>query len=154
MLPRLIEPAAVITRLARTLSPAQLARLDAVVDDISTEIRSATGRTWTLPDGILDPARPDLLAIIAGRAAERAMRNPGGLAAETVGDYSRRFPDHDTGDVGLYLSDGERRMLEAMTGAGTGLVSVPTVRDVVVDERRWLFDGHGGDLILHEDRPA
>jgi hypothetical protein len=147
--PPLASLDALTDRLARPLTNTQRGRAAALLIDISTEVRAATGRAWTLPDGTLNPARPDVLAVVTLRAAERAMRNPAGLAAETVGDYTRRFGDGDE-QGGAYLTEGERRMVAATVGAA-GLVSVPTVRDVVVDRRRWIAEASGGDPILWSD---
>jgi len=121
----------------------------AILDDVSSEVRAETARTWTLADGSLDPNRPGVLAVITLRAARRALDNPTGLVGETLGAYTRRFPD--PAGAGVYLDDGERRMLHAAVGAGD-LVSVPTTRDVAVDDRRFIADGAGGDLILFDDR--
>ncbi|HEX8626733.1 MAG TPA: hypothetical protein VF755_00990 [Catenuloplanes sp.] len=148
-LPRLAALDALLSRVARPLSAAQRGRAEALLDDISAEVRDATGRTWTLPDGTLDPARPALLAVVVLRAAKRALDNPSELAAETVGDYSRRFADQaDTGGQrgGVYLSAGERRMLAALTGGGD-LVSVPVIRDVSVSDTVWVRDQYGGDAL-------
>lgn len=149
-LPPLASLADLTKRLPRPLLVAQRDRAEAILDDISAEVRNNTGRTWVLPDGPLDPARPDVLAVVTLRAARRAVDNPAELAGETVGTYTRRFPDHGTNREGGYLTDGERRMLAAAVGGGD-LVSVPTMRDVMVDDRLWLSDGAGGDLILWAD---
>jgi hypothetical protein len=137
-----------VTRLARAELPTvDSARAAAVLADVSTEIRAETGRTWCTPDGDLDPARPDILAVVALRAAERAMRNPASLATEQIGDYRRGFPDHpNPATAGVYLNLAERRMLAAATGAA-GIVSVPVIRDVTVSNTVWLADQYGGDRI-------
>ena len=93
MLPPLATVAALIDRLARTLTAAEETRAAALLSDVSAEVRTTTGRTWTRPDGELDPARPDVLAAVTLRAAERAMRNPDGLSGETLGEYTRRWSD-------------------------------------------------------------
>lgn len=153
-LPSLASIDDLLARLTRPLTQPQRGRAEAILADISTEARAATGRTWVLPDGALDPSRPEVLAVVVLRAARRAMDNPSELAGETVGSYTRRFVD--TGQParsgsGGYLTDGERRMLAAAIGAG-GLVSVPTVRDVFLDDRLWVADTAGDDLILWDER--
>ena len=149
-LPPLAPIAELVTRLARTLSTVDGARAAAVIADVSAEVRLQTGRTWTSPDGTLDPARPDILAVVTLRAAERAMRNPANLASEGLGDYRRTFDDTSTATGGVYLTTGERRMLAAATGT-TGIVSVPVVRDVRVADTVWVADQYGGDLIPWAD---
>lgn len=149
-LPRLADLDALLARLGRPLTEPQRVRAESILDDVSDEIRAETGRTWVLPDGGLDPTRPPVLAVVTLRATRRAVDNPTGLVGETVGAYTRRFGDPAAGS-GVYLDDGERRMLHAAIGAGD-LVSVPTVRDVAVDDRRWISDSAGGDLILWDER--
>jgi hypothetical protein len=149
-LPVLADIDALMARLGRPLTEPQRARAVAILDDVSSEVRAETGRTWTLADGSLDPDRPGVLAVVTLRATRRAVDNPTGLVGETIGDYTRRFSDPAAGS-GVYLDDAERRMLHAATGTGD-LVSVPTVRDVLVDDRRFISDGAGGDLILWDDR--
>jgi hypothetical protein len=149
MHPPLAAVPALIDRLARLLTAAEEVRAAALLDDVSTEVRAVTGRTWTRPDGELDPARPGVLAVVTLRAAERAMRNPDGLSGETVGQYTRRFGD-TTGGAGSYLTDAERRMLTAATGGGAALVSVPTVRDTGPGAVLWKTTVDGGDAIPWE----
>jgi hypothetical protein len=147
-LPPLADLDALAARLGRPLSEAQRVRAAAVLADVSDEVRAETGRSWLAADGNLDPARPAVLAVVTLRAARRAIDNPSNLGAETIGDYTRRFPA-PPGPAGVYLDDAERRMLRAATGTGD-LVSVPTVRDVAVYDRVWVSDGAGGDLILYD----
>ncbi|MEV6526885.1 hypothetical protein AB0M43_33635 [Longispora sp. NPDC051575] len=151
-LPAFAVIAAVEARLARTLNGPQRARAAALLDDISAEVRQATGRAWVAPDGTLDPHRPEVLDVVTLAATVRELRNPQGLSAETVGEYTRRFGQTESG--GVYLTEAERRMVAAsVTGTG-GVVSVPTVRDVdVTDSRLWKGDGYGGDLIPWETWP-
>ncbi len=144
-LPPLAPVPELVTRLGRVLTTVDGERVAAVLADVSAEVRAETGRTWCTPAGELDPARPDILAVVTVRAAERAMRNPGGLASESLGDYRRTFPDQPAG-TGGYLTAGERRMLAAAAGTA-GIVSVPTVRDVDVADTVWLADQYGGDRI-------
>ncbi|GIG63639.1 hypothetical protein Lfu02_80110 [Longispora fulva] len=150
MLPPLAELPAVEARLARTLTGPQRARALALLDDVSAEIRHTTGRAWVGPGGGLDPARPDVLGVVAAAATVRALTNPQGLSAETVGEYSRRFARDEPGG-GVYLTEPERRMLLAAVNVTGSLVSVPTVRDVdVSDSTLWKGDGYGGDLLAWE----
>ena len=149
-LPALADIDALVARLGRPLTEPQRARAVAILDDVSDEVRAETGRTWVLPDGSLDPDRPGVLAVVTLRATRRAVDNPTGLVGETIGAYTRRFAEPPAG-AGVYLDDAERRMLHAAIGTGD-LVSVPTTRDVAVDDRRWLSDGAGGDLIPWDDR--
>ncbi|WP_018348222.1 Gp19/Gp15/Gp42 family protein [Longispora albida] len=150
MLPPLAELPAVEARLARTLAGPQRARALALLDDVSTEVRHTTGRAWVGPDGQLDPGRPEVLAVVTAAATVRALRNPQGLSAETVGDYTRRWGRDEQGG-GVYLTEPERRMLRAAVTPTGGIVSVPVVRDdVLTDTTRWKGDGYGGDLLPWE----
>lgn len=128
-LPPLAELAAVRELLAEPLSVAQEARAVRLLTAISAEVRAVTGRTWTTPAGDLDPERPELLAVTTERATERALRNPQGLLAEGLGDYSRRFSDGGSGTPGVYLTAAERAALLDLVDVGD-IVSVPTERDV------------------------
>src|SRR5690606_38526599 len=89
---------------------------------VSAEVCAVAGRTWV-------SGAPALAVSITLKAAERAIVNPQGLAAENLGDYGRRFGG--AGPAGVYLTDGERDALEKLTEA-SGLVSVPVERDVTL----------------------
>lgn len=145
--PPLAPVSSLVTRLARVLSPIDSARAEAVLADVSTEVRAETGRTWCLDTGELDPTRPNILEVVTLRAAERAVRNPANLAGESLGDYRRTFAEADHPAGGTYLTEGERRLLALAVGAA-GVVSVPVEHgDVLVSDTVWLADQYNGDAI-------
>jgi hypothetical protein len=149
-LPLLGSLEALLKRLARTVPTVDSARAEAMLEDVSDEVRTETGRTWCTDAGELDAARPGILAVITLRAAERAMRNPAALASEGLGDYRRSFPEGGQPSGGVYLTDGERRLLAVAIGAA-GLVSVPIERDVLISDTTWLGDQYGGDLMAWQE---
>jgi hypothetical protein len=76
------------------------------------------------------------------RAAERAMRNPGGFSSESSGDYSYQR----TGvQPGVYLTDGELRILRRATGR-RGLWTQPVTRDDTFADTVFLEDSFGCEL--------
>lgn len=147
-LPPFAQLDALIERLARPLSTTDNARAVAILGDVSAEIRAESGRSWTTPAGELDPDRPPMLAVICLKAAERAMRNPTGLHAESMGDYRRTFADQQQ-PAGVYLTEGEVDLLRRLAGAD-GIVSVPVEREVTITDTVYLSDQFGGDKIPWE----
>jgi hypothetical protein len=148
VLPPFAELPALLARLARALSTVDAARAGAVLDDVSTEIRLETGQTWCDDTGALLPDVPPMLAVIALRAAERAMRNPSTLHSEGLGDYRRTFADQQQ-PAGVYLTEGERDLLARIPGVTgvAGIVSVPIERDVMLSDTWYVSDQYGGDRI-------
>lgn len=155
-LPPLAELPALIARLARLLSTVDTARAQAILDDVSAEVRLETGQSWCDDAGELLPDLPAILAVVTLRAAERAMRNPAVLATEALGEYRRGFFDGQQ-PAGVYLTEGERDLLARVpgsTGPAAGIVAVPIERDVMVSDTWWLSDQYGGDRIPWGGEPT
>ena len=134
-----------VARLGRQLNDSDLVRALAVLEDASALVREEVGYTvWTDPDtGIIDPALvPGSVRAIVLRAAERAMRNPGGFSAESAGDYSYQR----TGvQMGVYLTEGEQRLLRRATNR-SGLWTQPITRGDDYADMVFVVDQYGGDL--------
>lgn len=131
-------------RLGRQLSSTELNRARAVLEDASALVREEVGYTvWIDADtGVLDESLvPASVRAIVLRAAERAMRNPGGFSAESSGDYSYQR----TGvQMGVYLTEGEQRLLRRFTNR-SGLWTQPITRNDVYADTVFARDQYGGD---------
>lgn len=132
-------------RLGRQLDSTDLDRARAVLEDASALVREEVGYSvWIDPDtGAFLPAQvPGSVKAIVLRAAERAMRNPGGFSAESSGDYSYQR----TGvQIGVYLSEGEIRTLRRAVKR-TGLWTQPTTRGDTYPDVVFLEDSYGAEL--------
>ena len=132
-------------RLGRQLSSVELDRARAVLEDASALVREEVGYTvWIDADtGVLDEALvPASVRAIVLRAAERAMRNPGGFSAESAGDYSYQR----TGvQMGVYLTEGEQRLLRRATNRSV-LWTQPITRGDDYADMVFVVDQYGGDL--------
>jgi hypothetical protein len=132
-------------RLGRTLDNTDLVRAVAVLEDASALVREEVGYTvWIDADtGVLDESLvPASVRAVVLRAAERAMRNPGGFSAESSGDYSYQR----TGvQIGVYLSDAEIRTLRRSVKR-TGLWTQPITRGDAYADMVFVVDQYGGDL--------
>lgn len=132
-------------RLGRQLNSTDLDRARAVLEDASALVREEVGYSvWIDPDtGAFLPAQvPGSVRAIVLRAAERAMRNPGGFSAESSGDYSYQR----TGvQIGVYLSEGEIRTLRRAVKR-TGLWTQPVTRGDTYVDTVFLEDSYGCEL--------
>jgi hypothetical protein len=132
-------------RLGRQLADTELVRAVAVIQDASALVREEVGYTlWT--DAVTGETNyalvPASVRAIVLRAAERAMRNPGGFSAESSGDYSYQR----TGvQIGVYLSDGEIRALRRYTQR-SGLWTQPVTRGEGYADVVFLEDSYGCEL--------
>lgn len=132
-------------RLGRQLDSTDLDRARAVLEDASALVREEVGYTvWIDADtGVLDESLvPASVRAVVLRAAERAMRNPGGFSAESSGDYSYQR----TGvQIGVYLSEAEIRTLRRAVKR-TGLWTQPITRGDTYADTVFVVDQYGGDL--------
>ena len=132
-------------RLGRQLSSTELDRARAVLEDASALVREEVGYSvWIDADtGVLNVALvPASVRAIVLRAAERAMRNPGGFSAESSGDYSYQR----TGvQIGVYLSEGEIRTLRRAVKR-TGLWTQPVTRGDCYPDVVFVEDNYGAEL--------
>ena len=132
-------------RLGRQLDSTELDRARAVLEDASALVREEVGYSvWIDADtGVLNVALvPASVRAIVLRAAERAMRNPGGFSAESSGDYSYQR----TGvQIGVYLSEGEIRTLRRAVKR-TGLWTQPVTRNDCYPNTVFLEDSYGCEL--------
>jgi hypothetical protein len=132
-------------RLGRSLREvSDYSRATAVLEDATALVREEVGYAlWTdAGTGLVDPATvPASVRAIVLRAAERAMRNPGGFSAESSGDYSYQR----TGvQMGVYLTEGEQRLLRRFTNR-SGLWTQPVTRNDVYADVVFARDQYGGD---------
>jgi len=132
-------------RLGRQLDDSELVRALAVLEDASALVREEVGYTvWIDADtGVLDESLvPASVRAVVLRAAERAMRNPGGFSAESSGDYSYQR----TGvQIGVYLSEAEIRTLRRAVKR-TGLWTQPVTRGDCYPDVVFLEDSYGAEL--------
>ncbi len=108
-------------------------RAQAALDDASSAIRDAAGKTWVDAEGALalpdDPASTvaDTLTRVCCAVARRILENPDGASTESVGAFSHSF-SNSSNDV--YLTSAERRAVRRAAGV-SGLRSIPTTRGLV-----------------------
>lgn len=98
---------------------ADAARAEAVLDAVSSLVRSEAGRTWE------GEAVPDDVATVTLTAAARVFRNPDGYSAERVGSYSYQFSG---GADGLSLTREERAIVARYRTTPRGLWSQSVTR--------------------------
>lgn len=112
-------------------STAQMAKVTALLDDASALIGAI------LPAGYTPAA--ELARAVAVAVAWRGLTNPGGLRSKTVGGVSESYGENG----GLYLTEGEQRMLLAAYTAGAVTAYTVDLRDDglcdvrVRDPRHW-----------------
>jgi hypothetical protein len=85
---------------------------------------------------------PGSVRTVVVRAAERAMRNPGGFSSESSGDYTYQRTGVQTG---VYFSDVEQRILRRSIGR-SGLWTQPTTRGDCYPTTVFLEDSNGCEL--------
>jgi hypothetical protein len=95
-----------------TLSPADTAKIGALLDDATSLIDGKMPAGYTPPAGI---ARAITVAMVI-----RAARNPGGYRARTIGEYSETLDE----DGGLHVTDDELETLLSAYEQG-GAYTVP-----------------------------
>ncbi|WP_141703733.1 hypothetical protein [Planobispora rosea] len=98
-------------------SSAQINRVTALLEDASALIAAI------LPSGYTPAA--ELSRAVCVAVAWRAITNPGGRRSVTVGAVSESYGE----DGGLYLTEGERRMLLAAYDADAVTASTIDLRD-------------------------
>lgn len=105
----------------------------AALDDASSVIRDAAGKSWVNDSGDLDlPTDPsstvaDTLRRVCCSAARRVLENPDGVAQEGIGSYSVGY-SNSSNDV--YLTKAEVRAVRRAAGK-SGLQAIPTTRGLV-----------------------
>lgn len=133
-------------RLGRTFESGELARAVAVLEDATALVRDEVGYVvWTDPDSgvLLVPLVPGSVRAVVLRAAERAIRNPGGFSSESSGDYT--YQRTGTQQPGVFLTDGELRILRRATGR-KGLWTQPVTRGDMYPNTVFLEDSFGCEL--------
>lgn len=128
-LPPFASVADVEVRLGRTVTDGERATVEAALEDASDLIRAETGRDWVDPDNpaqlVGDPAQLDTLRTVCAAVAARLIRNPAGVAQETVGPFS---VSHGTSAVpGAWLTRWERLRLRRAAGL-IGVTVLSTTR--------------------------
>lgn len=126
------------TRLGRTIGADEQDRAKAVLEDATALVREEIGYPALVPTAV---------KAVVLRAAERAMRNPGGYSSESSGDYS--FQRNAVAGPGVYLTEGELKILRRATGR-RGLWTQQVTRDEAYSTNMFLEDQFGGDLILYD----
>jgi hypothetical protein len=110
---------------AGSIQGEDLARAEALLDDVSTEVRAHVGTDWV--DGLNALTAPPLIGIIVLRAAMRGYRNPDGVGSESLGGlYTYSYA---SGEATAYLNAQEIEQVKAAavtTGAASGATSVAT----------------------------
>lgn len=124
----------VATRLGRVLTSAEEAQATAVIATVTGLIADAAGRDgdWATA---LSPV-PETLKALCVEKAVGAIVNPSNLAAqsETLGAASRSQTFPRSGDVGVFLTDAETRLVSwAVYGTNSGTASPESMVDRVID---------------------
>jgi hypothetical protein len=138
-------------RLGRTIDENEMDRALALLEDASGLVRVEVGDTvWTDPDTGLTVLSlvPVPVRTVALRAAERAMRNPGGYSSESSGDYS--FQRNAVQGSGVYLTDNDLKILRRAVRRNSGLWTQPVTRGDVFFDTVWLEDNYGCELIPYD----
>jgi hypothetical protein len=146
----LADVAGLEARLGRTLTGDELVRAMAVLEDATALVRGEVGfDVWADPDtGITIYADvPGSVRGVVWRAAERAMRNPGGFSSESSGDYS--YQRNAVAGPGVYLTEGEIRILRRATGR-RGLWTQQVTRGDEFANVVFLEDSYGCELIPYD----
>jgi hypothetical protein len=133
-------------RLGRTFTGDELIRAVAVLEDATALVRDEVGYTvWVDPDtgALLVALVPGSVRAVVLRAAERAIRNPGGFSSESSGDYT--YQRTGTQQPGVFLTDGELRILRRATGR-RGLWTQPVTRGDCYPNTVFLEDSFGCEL--------
>jgi hypothetical protein len=81
---------------------------------------------------------------IVARAAERAMRNPGGYSSESSGDYT--YQRTGVAAEGVYFTESEWRTIRRRSSSRTGLWTQPTTRGEEWPRTVYLEDSNGCEL--------
>ncbi|MCX4687291.1 phage Gp19/Gp15/Gp42 family protein [Kitasatospora purpeofusca] len=98
------------------LAESERARVTALVEDASALILLATG-------GVEPSPVPAVFKLITCRVVSRALDNPQGFSAETIGSYS--YSRESVGVIGLDLTGGERA--QVAQAAGYSMTASPKV---------------------------
>jgi hypothetical protein len=133
-------------RLGRTFEGGELTRAIAILEDATALVRDEVGYTvWVDPDtgALLVALVPGSVRAVVLRAAERAIRNPGGFSSESSGDYT--YQRTGTQQPGVFLTDGELRILRRATGR-RGLWTQPVTRGDCYPNTVFLEDSFGCEL--------
>lgn len=103
----------------------ELSRAQALLIDVSTEVRAHAGTDWVSNTNTL--TTPAIINTIVLRAAVRGFRNPDGVGTESLGGlYTYSYA---SGEATAYLNDGEIAQVQkaaADTGTASGLCSIAT----------------------------
>jgi len=145
-----MEPLATVSdleaRLGRTFAGEELTRANAVLEDATALVRDEVGYAlWLDPDTeeLVIALVPGSVRAVVLRAAERAIRNPGGFSSESSGDYT--YQRTGTQQPGVFLTDGELRILRRATGR-KGLWTQPVTRGDMYPNTVFLEDSFGCEL--------
>ena len=136
-------------RLGRQLQSTELDRAVALLQDATDLVRNEVGLTvWTDPDTTLTVLSlvPGSVRAVVLKAAERAMRNPGGYSSETSGDYSFQ---RNAAQLGVYLTDAELAIIRRSVGRG-GLWTQSTTRGDLDGDTLFLEDSYGCELFPYD----
>jgi hypothetical protein len=145
----LVDVGQLEARLGRQLAGDDLTRGIAVIEDATELARLEVGYAkWTDPDTdiFLVSSVPGSAKAVVLRAAERAMRNPGGFSSESAADFSYQ---RNGAQVGVYFTDAEIAILRRSVKR-TGLWTQPTTRGDTYCDTVFLEDSFGCELIPYD----
>lgn len=122
-----------------SLAGPDLARAKAALDDASALVRMEARRTWIDPDtGVV--SAPDVIVRVVLGAAQRNWVNPEAVVQETVGPFSRRLNETETG---VYLTKAELEIVRRFRPSGGELWTLRTERDGDETGTIWYQDTFG-----------
>lgn len=122
-----------------TLAEANLGRARAALADASALVRMEARRTWVDAAGVLS-AVPDAIVRVVLGAAMRTYTNPDGVIQESVGPFTRRLNELDTG---VYLTKAELDIVRRFRPAYGELWTLRTQRDEDESNTIWYRDTFG-----------
>jgi hypothetical protein len=142
----LAAPADLEEWLGVTFDPSASARAQAVLNAVSSLVRSEAGLTW---DAV---AVPDDVQAVTLTVAARVFNNPAAVASESVGTYSVRYSDPQA--AGLYLTKGDKAILGKYRANARGLWSMRLTRDDAASDTEYvpivgtdaMFPWYAGDV--------
>lgn len=91
-------------------------RAERALAKASALVRAEVGLTWSTDGVTLDAGLPDAAFEVTLSVAARRYNNPNGDEAETIGPFTFRSSGGGNEAVGVFLTDGERKMLRSIAG--------------------------------------
>jgi class 3 adenylate cyclase len=141
-------------RYENTVPAADEERVAAYLDDACALVSDIVGATaaaaWD-EDGSGTAAPGGVVAAVCA-AVRRAYDNPGGLAGETIGDYSWRGASAPADAVGVYFTAAEIRQIKRAAGASAvGTIELQGMLPDSIGAAQYLTVSDGGAPVLYFD---